>query len=500
MRGILKKHWQWLTLFLLAMVPRVYLLRLFDIELSNDGFDAVNTLNILRAQGFSAIPRELIDRLLLHPLYMMLLGALYIITPAGFDFYILARLLSTLIGCVAVILIFEFTRRAFSKVAAWIAAILLAFAPTFLWESVAILSSTLFLTLYIAVLLALLQSRYRLAAFLAFLAAITRYEGIVLLALVFVALFISDARAHKIELRDWLVCVVFALAFPLTLVASGWIATNNPFEFVGSNSMAAIWLRILAPGDFAKRASFFLTQYPALFPTPVVVLGIAGGIIALIRYRARATALLLLASALYLLFFETLVWFNLTTLEVRFLIYPGLPLLIFAGVALADLSDLFARVRSLEPVRSLALGVILIVLAAMSFQQGVAGMRFIYNSYAAQRQVAEELTNMVPANEPTNVMLYAGVSGALDLFARSRGLRLIFSDFRFAPDDNPEQFIVDRKIRFVIYPVGNPFSKAKFPYLARFETQEHGGVMFQPLTQFSTSSDKQLWSIWAVSY
>jgi hypothetical protein len=500
MRETIGKYWRWIALFFIAMVPRLYLLHVFDIELSNDGFDAVKTLSILQIQGPSAVPRELIDRFLLHPLYMMLLGALRIVVPSGFDLYIPARFMSALIACIGVVILFEFTRHSYGEGAAWMSAILLAFAPTFLWESVAILSSTLFLLLYIGTLFALTQSRYRLAAALAFLAAITRYEGIVLLALVFIGLAVRDLRARRMEYRDWLAWLGCLLATPLTLMASGWIAVNSPFEFAGANSMAAIWLAILAPGDFAKRASFFITQYPALFPMPVVILGVAGGILAVIRHRVRATGLLILAAAAYLLFFEALVWLNLTTLEVRFLMYPGLPLLIFAGVALVDLYEWLGRSKPLDLVRNAAVGLVVIALAVMSFQQGVAGMQFIYNSYAAQREVADELAHIVPPSEPTNVMLYAGVAGALDLFARPLGLRLNFTDFRNAPDDQPEQFLLARKIRFVIYPVGNPFARAKFPYLSRFETQTHGAATFQPLTQFSTSTDKQLWSIWAVTF
>jgi len=58
-------------------------------------------------------------------------------------------------------------QRAFGEIAAWCAALFLAFAPSFLWESIAILSSTLFLAFYLAVLLALWQARYRRAMLLA---------------------------------------------------------------------------------------------------------------------------------------------------------------------------------------------------------------------------------------------------------------------------------------------------------------------------------------------
>ena len=166
-----KNRWDWLVLVAITLATRLYLLRVYDIELSQDGFDAVSLLTVLHTQGIGVLSNEQITRFVLHPLYTLLLYAVRIITPASFDFYIVARLFSTLVACIAVILLFEFTRRAFGRSAAWIAALFLAFAPTFLWESVAILSSTLFLALYLAVLLALLQSRYRLAVFSAYLAA-----------------------------------------------------------------------------------------------------------------------------------------------------------------------------------------------------------------------------------------------------------------------------------------------------------------------------------------
>src|SRR5512142_2056539 len=181
---------QWAVLILVVLASRLYLLRVYDVELSQDGFEAVRTLTVLQTQGAAAVPRDLVDRFILHPLYMLLLYAWRMVIPASFDFFLAARFLSTLLACVAVILLFELvkSRYAFGEVAAWAAALFLAFAPSFLWESISILSSTLFLALYLAVLLALVESRYRTAAGLAFLSAITRYEGIVLLALVGFAL------------------------------------------------------------------------------------------------------------------------------------------------------------------------------------------------------------------------------------------------------------------------------------------------------------------------
>lgn len=523
---VLRRQWHWFVLVLIALVPRLYLLRVFDVELSQDGFDAVNTLNILQSQGAGAVPRALIDRFILHPTHMLLLLALRIVTPASVDFYFAARLLSAIIACVAIVLMFELARRAYGEYAAWASALLLAFAPSFLWESVAILSSTLFLALYLAVLLALVASRYRLAALLALVSALTRYEGVVLIALVFLVLFYRDWRERQFHLDDWLACLALALAFPLTLIATGWLATGNALEFIGAQSMASIWLRFLAPGDFLKRAGFFLTQYAALFPAPIVWLGIAGAAIVVIRHRARTTALLLATSVLYLVFFQALVWFNYTTLEVRFLMYPGLPLLVFAGVAVAgaieiaatqskaDLRRLNSSPRRLNSSprrwtwpwvaavfnRPVLLAAIVLPLLWMSYEQGVAGMQFVYNMMASQREVADELANIVPPNQKTNLMVYTGHSGALDLFGRQRGLQFSFTDFRFAPDDQPEQFLMDRKIQFVVYPVGNAFAQAKYPFLARFETQTHSGVTFQPLTQFSTSLDNQLYSIWSVTW
>ncbi len=497
--AMLRRSWRWLVLVLVTLVPRLYLLRVYDIELSQDGFEAVKTLAILQAQGASAVPRDLVDRFILHPSYMLLLYVLRWLTPASLDFYLAARLLSTVLACVAVVLLFQFTRRAFGEVAAWVGALLLAFAPTFLWESLAILSSTLFLALYVAVLFALCESRYRLAALLALVAALTRYEGAVLIGLVLIALFIRDRRARQFGRSDWAVAGALALAFPLTLVVAGALATGNALEFVGAQSMASIWLRFLAPGDFFKRGAFFVTQYSALFPSPVVWLGLAGVLLALLRLRTRATALLLGTGALYWVFFEVLVWFNYTTLETRFLMYPGLPLLVFAGVAIkwaAQLAGERGRLALAGPVLALAV----LALVWMSYAQSIPGLEYVYHMMASQEQVADELVQLIPPNQTTHLLSYTGNAGALDFYARQRGLQLDYVDFRFAPDDHPEQFVIDHHIQFVVYPVGNAFAKAKYPYLARFETQTQGGVTFQPLTQFATTLDDQMYSIWRVQW
>ena len=176
--------------------------------------------------------------------------------------------------------------------------------------------------------------------------------------------------------------------------------------------------------------------------------------------------------------------------------YPGLPLLVFAGVALAWLRSLVIRVPS---AANLAFAAVVLILAVISYNQADAGMRFVYNMMASQREMAEELAVIIPAHQPTHLMSYTGNAGALDMYGRQHGLELAFTDFRFAPDDNPEQFLLARNIRYVVYPVGNAFAKAKYPYLARFETQTHGPVAFQALTQFATSTDNQLYSIWSVS-
>lgn len=492
----LKNRWDWLALVILMLVSRAYLLSVYDVELSNDGFDAVNLLTVLQTPGL-AVSNEGITRLVLHPLYTILLYALRLITPASFDFYLVARLFSTLFAGVAILLLFEFARRAFGQIAAWSAALFLVFAPTFLWESITILSSALFLALYIAVWLALWQARYRLAAFLAFLSAITRTEGVVLVALVFILLCARDVRARKFRRGDWLVCLALALAVPLTIIGSSWLATGNPLQFIGAQSISTLWLRFMAPGDFWTRASFFITRYPALIPEPMVWLGVAGAISALIGHRIRGAVLLLLTAVLFLIFFEMLVWLNYTTLETRFLMYPGFALIVFSAVALADARQFAVRFSRLGA--NVALAALVVALCGLSYQQGDAGMRFVYNMHASQREVADELARIVPPHQPTNVMIYGGVAGALDFFAQQRGMQLELIYFRFAPDDQPEQYIVDHQIRFIVYPVGNAFAKAKYPYLARFETQTHNGVTFQPLTQFATSLDNQLYSIWAIA-
>jgi hypothetical protein len=514
--GLFGRAWRGTLLVLLSLAPRLYLLRVFDVELSNDGFDAVNTLSILRTQGAAAVPRELADRFILHPLYMLLLGALRVVTPDSVDFYLVARLFSALLACLAVCLMFHFVRSAFSEGVAWVAALLLAFAPSFLWESASILSSTLFLSLYIAVLVALVGNRYRLAAFLAFLSAITRYEGAVLVGLVLLLLLIRDLGRRRLQISDWFTCLACALSVPLTVMGAGWLAAGNPLEFLGAQSMAAIWLRFMAPGDFPSRALFFVTRYDSLFPAAVVWLGAAGLLFALLRHRCRATAILLITSGLYVVFFWILAWLNYTTLETRFLMYPGFSLLVFAALIMNDARQLLERLVSgwmasgvpadAATRRPAARGASMLVVAVVGsilllqgYQQGVAGMTFVYNMHAAQRQVAEELGRLLPQNEPTKVVIYGGISGALDMYARQQGLLLSFTYFRFVPEDRPERYLIEQQIRWLVYPLGNAFAQAKYPYLEQFQPQTHDAVAFGPVTQFTTRTDGQLWYIWSAA-
>ena len=491
----------YILLFVLALAPRLYLLRVFGIELSNDGFDAVRTLTIVQTSGMGALPRDLVDRFILHPLYMALLGVLRAVTPTSLDFFLVARLLSALLGCLAVLVMFVLVRSALDEVSAWGAALLLAYAPTFLWESVAILSSTLFLTLYLLVILSLWRKSYRWASLLAALSALTRYEGIVLLLLVTLALAARGVRGRRALRGDWAFHAAMVLAFPAAILCAGYLATGDFTQAVGAQSMASIWLRFFAPSEFLQRASFFLTRYSSLFPNVVVWLGVLGCVVTA-RRQPRFFALLALASALYLLFFEALVWLNYTTLEVRFLMYPGLPLLPFAGAALSAAGSLFSSLWLLRPWerwRRFVVAASLLALLVVSYRQSIPGIRFVYTMHATQEQVATELSRFVPARQKTQVMIYAGVSGALDMFARQRDLDLSFSFFRFVPDGQVEQFLIDKQVQFMIYPVGNAFASAKYPYLSRAEEQDRGGVHFAPLAQFTTQPDGQVYVIWRVT-
>jgi hypothetical protein len=495
--------WRWSLLALVTLAPRLVLLAHYNVELSEDGYSAVSTLRVIQEQGLTAVPLDLINRFLLHPLYMLLLSALRILTPASADLFLAARILSVISACAVAILVFEFTRRAFGEFAAWLAALLLMFVPTALYEGISILSATLFLALYLAVLLALLSERYRLAALLAFLAAITRYEGVVLVALVCLALFQRDLTQRRLHKRDWLVTLSLALAFPLTLILVGMLTSGNPLGAIAANSMAAVWLRTLAPAEFYRRALFFLTGYPRLLPDLLVWIALAGALMVVIWHRQRATWMLLLVSALYVVFYETLVWFDLTTLEERFLIYSALPFLIFGAAGLGDawrfLVQRLPTSRARSALAGLVLVTVMVVILVQSYRRADAGMQWLYNNHASQSEVVDQLLRFIPAGQPTSITIYAGFAGPLDYFARQRHLDLVFNFFRFIPPDHPEQSLLDLGVQYVLYPVDNPFAKAKYPYLDRLEQQTHGPVIFVPLAQFTTALNGQLYTLWSVS-
>lgn len=537
---------RWSLLALATLAPRLALLAHYNVELSEDGYSAVSTLRVIQEQGLAAVPLDLIDRFLLHPLYMLLLSALRILTPSSADFFLAARLVSVISACAVAILIFELSRRAFDELAAWLAVLLLMFVPTALYEGISILSSTLFLALYVAVLLALLKGRYRLAALLAFLAAITRYEGAVLVALVCLLLLHRDLKQRRLHQRDWLVTLALAGAFPLTLILVGVLTSGNPLGAIAANSMAAVWLRTLAPAEFSRRALFFLTGYPRLLPDLLVWIALAGALIVVIWHRQRATGMLLLASALYVVFYETLVWFDLTTLEERFLIYSALPFLIFGAAGLADAWRFLAHAapptprriptaaKSLRPespaetappayparpmpgqersplrrlptswprsaLAGLALVTVLAVILVQCYRRADAGMQWLYNNHASQSEVVDHLLRFILPDQPTRITIYAGFAGPLDFFARQRHLDLVFNFFRFIPPDHPEQYLLDLGVQYVLYPVDNPFAKAKYPYLDHLEQQTHGPVTFVPLAQFTTTLNGQLYTLWSVS-
>ena len=134
---------------------------------------------------------------------------------------------------------------------------------------------------------------------------------------------------------------------------------------------------------------------------PAANAGTLGAIYALLWHRERVVGLLLLTTTLYVLFFERLVWLNYTTLEVRFLMYPGLPLLVFASLACSTAFQGASKISRHGASVGLALG--MVGLCVMSYQQGDAGMRFIYNSQSSMREMAEELANILGAAEgPSN--------------------------------------------------------------------------------------------------
>jgi hypothetical protein len=510
--------------YVVALAPRLYLLARYELELSEDGFAAVKTLHILQTQGLGALPTDLVDRFLLHPLYMSLLGGLRLLVPSSADFFVPARLLSVLTACIAVVLMFEFVRRIFGELAGWTAALLLCCVPTFLWESICIISPALFLSLYLAVWLALLQERYLLAAVLGYLAAMTRYEGLVLIVLIAIALLARDLRRRRFSARDWMPVLGSASGFALSLMVLGWLLEGNPLQAFQANSMAAVWLRTLAPSSWLRRAEFFITGYPRLFPLVQIWLGIAGALLALVRHRGRATALLLLTSVLFVLFDETLVWFNLTTLEERFLLYPALPFLAFAALGIAEACRFVVSLGgstwpatpalsesqeertepcAANPVRrkparlvtraiaGLAVVVVLVALSNESWHRANAGMMWIHGNHASQQEVVDQLLEVIPVAQPVRIVVYAGTSNVLDHCARQTGLDLQMSFFRFIPRDEAEQFLLDSGVEYVLFPRGNGFASTKYPYLDQFERQTHAAVSFAPMVQFTTASNGQ---------
>jgi hypothetical protein len=104
---------------------------------------------------------------------------------------------------------------------------------------------------------------------------------------------------------------------------------------------------------------------------------------------------------------------------------------------------------------------------------------------------------VLPPAGTAKIVVYAGTSNVLNHFARQSGLDLSMSFFRFIPEDEAEQFLLDTGTQYVLYPQGNGFARRKYPYLERFERQTHAGVTFVPVIQFTTALNGQNHTLWA---
>jgi 4-amino-4-deoxy-L-arabinose transferase-like glycosyltransferase len=172
----------------------------FDIRRTVDGREVDRRLTSLRP-----------------PLYPLVLGGLY---RAGGG-VVVARLLSCLLGALAVGLLHAWGRRQVGEGPAIVAAALFAVWPSAVWASGEMLTEPLYLTLALGAMAALVAGRGLAAGVLLGLAALTRPPGLLLLvpAVVYVLRAESFALRRRVALA--------ALTIPVLVLLAPWVARNT---------------------------------------------------------------------------------------------------------------------------------------------------------------------------------------------------------------------------------------------------------------------------------
>ncbi|MBE9609316.1 mannosyltransferase family protein [Chitinilyticum piscinae] len=169
------------------------------------------------------------NRLVFFPLYPLLIAALKLL---GLNSFQAATLLSVSFFCAACVMLYRLTERETGdKQCAWLACALLAFYPFSFFYGMPYTES-LFLLLTISFFWFMRQQAWLLAGISGMLAALTRNQGLLLLAPLVIELVLQwQARTLQQPRRAVLALLLIPCGFMLYLLLNYWVS-GNPLQFL----------------------------------------------------------------------------------------------------------------------------------------------------------------------------------------------------------------------------------------------------------------------------
>ena len=470
----------------LAFVLKATLLLKFNMETTEDGFGNIQVVDSVLKQGYHGQ-----GKYLLHP---TLLAGVKVLLPEAFDTSLVGRGISALAGSMAVGLLFLLVSNVFDRKTAILSAVLLFVSPWAVLNDTSTLNASPFLFVYLLFILFYLRKNWLLCSFMSSGACMIRYEGIVLVVFLFITL-LNEWRLKRIGSSKAALCIFLNAVGPGTWIMKSYFLSGNLFRFLGTQRtdrfIAEMPFRYGDLPELLFKISYFTAgTYFALTPL-VAFLGVIGFGLILKEQWNRNTQTLGLLFLSYTVFYLILGFVDKVNPELRYLLFPGITLIVFAAYALARIGFSLYNGLRLEGLqrrgRLYRMGVMVCFLAILALPIGISafmGYNITANGYTqnrCQEIIAKELEAI---NEPGTVkkIVVSRNAGALGMFGFQQGLWVEFIHAFNIPDQGSEKFLIDQGVEYIVYTKDDPRTMRIFPYLNEGSVQEKFGLVFEPIT------------------
>ena len=472
-------------IFGVVFVLKTSLLFRFNLEIHEDGFGIVKEVDSILQDGYLGGTKYF-----LHPL---LLAGLNVLLPESVDTSTTGRFFSILLGSTSVVLMYLLVTSLFNQRIALLSAVLLLVSPWAVYNDLSTINASLFLSAYLAFFLFYCRNNWVACSLFACVAGITRYEGIVLILFLFVAL-IHQARLRRIGPSTLTLSTLLLLLVPLTWILHSYLGTGELFQFIGkqrTNRIAyEILLRSGSLGPRAFQSAYFVVGYYFAITPLVSYLAILGFAWVVKERWERNTKVLVQLFLGYVVFYLILSVFNKVNPEARYLLYPGLTLIVFASYALGRINTLLGGTfktvtagRKILLRRFFAHGTLLVINLTPIMVSAWMAYNLSADQFSRirlQKSVVQELAALLDPGKPHNVVV-SRYSGALYAFAKQNGLNCRLVSIHDLPLKGTMSYLIEKEIDYMVYIKNDPRSMRVFPHLNGISEQRKDRIVFRPV-------------------